>query len=149
MIPSIIKLNNEKLIRRASSIELSGTLACSANNLIYLNVDDAFIHLLFPLLQEKHIKKPNYFGKGLAGAHVSVIYPEETVSFDKNDLGKKYHFKIKELVIAEMNFKKYYVLLVDCPELQHLRNKYGLPDELNFKNYWIALHITIGVSGGK
>ena len=149
MIPSVIKLNNDVLIRKSSRLEASGTLARSANNLIYLKIDDAYIHHLFPLLQEKQIKKPNYFGKGLAGAHISVIYPEEAVQFDKKDLGTHYNFKIKDLVIAEINVKKYYVLLVDCPELRQLRNKYGLPDQLNFKNYWIDLHITIGVSRGK
>lgn len=146
MIPPIAKLNNEQLIRTASSINPSGILARSPNNLIYLDIDDAYVHRLFPLLQEKEIKKPNYFGKNLAGAHVSVMYPEETFLLDTEDLGKKYHFKIKELVIAEINLKKYYVLLIDCPLLIQLRNKYGLSEQLNFKNYWIDLHITIGVS---
>ncbi|MCL9683986.1 hypothetical protein [Legionella maioricensis] len=146
MIPPIIKLKNEQLIRTASSINTSGTLTRTSNNLIYLDIDDAYIHRLFPLLQEKEVKKPNYFGKNLAGAHVSVIYPEETFLLDTTDLGKKYHFKIKELVMAKINLKNYYVLLIDCPLLIKLRNKYGLSDQLNFKNYWIDLHITIGVS---
>jgi hypothetical protein len=145
MIPSIIKLNNKELIHKASRLPSSGTLVKSANNLIYLNINDAYIHHLFPLLKEKQIKKPNYFGKGLAGAHISVIYPEEAVQFDTRDLGKQYQFKINELIIAEMNLKKYYVVLVECPELRQLRNKYGLADQLNFKNYWIDLHITVGV----
>ena len=146
MIPSIIKLNNKQLIHKASHLPSSGTLTKSANNLIYLKINDAYIHHLFPLLQEKQIKKPNYFGKGLAGAHISVIYPEEAIiEFDKKDLGKQYQFKTNELIIAQINLKKYYVLLVECPELLQLRNKYGLPNQLNFKNYWIDLHITIAV----
>jgi hypothetical protein len=146
MIPTITILKNEQLLQTASSINPSGVLARSPNNLIYLDIDDAYIHCLFPLLHEKEIKKPNYFGKSLAGAHVSVMYPEETFLLDTQDLGQKYDFKIKELVIAEIHLKKYYVLLVDCPLLMRLRNKYGLADQLNFKSYWIDLHITIGVS---
>ncbi len=146
MLPLITKLNNAPLIQAAQALEPSGVLARSTNNLIYLDIDDAYIHQLYPFLNEGTAKKPNYFGQDLIGAHVSVIYPEETFIFDEKDLGKKYHFKIKELVIAEINLKKYYALLVNCSMLLTLRDKYGLPDQLNFKGYWIDLHITIGVS---
>ncbi len=146
MLPPITKLNNTPLIQAAQTLEPSGVLARSTNNLIYLDIDDAYIHQLYPFLSEEAVKKPNYFGQNLIGAHISVIYPEEIFILDEQDLGKKYHFKIKELVIAEINFKKYYALLVNCPMLLTLRNKYGLPNQLNFKGYWIDLHITIGVS---
>ncbi|CEG58221.1 hypothetical protein [Legionella fallonii] len=146
MIAPITKLNNDKLLQAARALELSGILARSTNNLIYLDIDDAYIHHLYPLLNQQQATKPNYFGPSLIGAHISVIYPEETFIFDEKDLGKKYQFKIRELVIAEINLKKYYALLVDCPDLLKLRNKHGLSEQLNFKGYWIDLHITIGVS---
>lgn len=146
MIPTITQLKNDKLLHAGSTLSCSGVLARSANNLIYLDVDDAYIHRLFPLLREQAIKKPDYFGRGRAGAHISVIYPEEGIVFNPQDLGIKYFFTVKELVLAEMNLKKYYVLLVNCPNLVQLRSKYSLPKQLNFKGYWIDLHITIAVS---
>lgn len=146
MIPSITQLKNEQLLHAGSTLKCSGILARSVNNLIYLDVDDAYIHRLFPLLTQSGINKPNYFAKGMAGAHISVIYPEENRVFNPQDLGKEYFFKIKELVIAEMNLKKYFVLLATCPDLVQLRAKYGLSKQLYFKGYWIDLHITIAVS---
>jgi len=146
MFPSITQLKNEQLLHSGSTLKCSGILARSANNLIYLDVDDAYIHHLFPLLTQPGINKPNYFGNGMAGAHISVIYLEENRVFNPQDLGKEYLFKINELVIAEMNLKKYFVLLANCPDLVQLRAKYGLAKQLNFKGYWIDLHITIAVS---
>jgi len=146
LIPNLIKLNNQKILRAASSLNTYGKLAISPDNLIYLDIDDAYIHNLFPLLKEENIKKPDYFNKGLAGAHVSVVYPQEPSHFDKKDFGKEFHFKINELIIAEIHVKKYFMLLLEAPMLRQLRVKYGLPEKLHFKNYVIDFHITIGVS---
>ena len=142
----MIPLHLPKLMRAAKALKPFGKLARSANNLIYLDVDDAYIHQLFPLLDNTKIKKPDYFKEGSVGAHVSVIYPEEPAVIMEKYLGKEYHFKIKELVTAEINLKNYHVLLVNSPMLLQLRNNHDLPDKLNFKNYFIDFHITIGVS---
>lgn len=146
LIPSMIKLNNPEVLHVASGLNSFGRLVISDNKLIYLNIDDAYIHQLFPLLNNEEIKKPDYFKEGSVGAHVTVAYPEEQSIFDKRDFGKEYHFKVKELVVADINQKKYYVLLVDSPMLRQLRTKHGLPEQLNFKQHLIDFHITIGVS---
>lgn len=145
IIPSITKLNIPELISTAAQLATEGVLRKSKNNLIYLDIDDNYINRLFPLLEDKSIQKPNYFGKGLIGAHISIIYPEEQRIFKPEDLNKNYSFQIKELVKAEINLKNYVVLLINSPELVRLRNKYHLDDQLNFKNHLIDLHITIGV----
>ncbi|WP_298626127.1 hypothetical protein [uncultured Legionella sp.] len=147
LIPSMVKLNNPELLRSASCLDAFGRLALSASKLIYLDIDDAYIHHLFPLLNNTEIKKPDYFKEGSVGAHITVAYPEEQSIFDKKDYGKEYHFKVKELVVADINLKKYYVLLVESPMLRQLRTKHGLPEQLNFKQHLIDFHITIGVSG--
>lgn len=146
LIPTLTKLNNQQLMKAASHLNTFGKLAISANKLIYLDVDDAYINKLYPLLNDPQIKKPDYFKQDSVGAHVSVVYRDEDAFFDNKDLGKEYHFKIKELVIAEINLKNYYVLLLDSPMLRQLRVKYGLQEQLNFKNYLIDFHITIGVA---
>lgn len=146
LIPAMKKINNPELLGAASCLNAFGRLVLSDNKLIYLDIDDAYVHRLFPLLTNAAIKKPDYFKKGSVGAHVTVAYPEEQSIFDKRDFGKEYHFKIKELVAADIYLKKYYVLIVDSPMLRQLRAKHGLPEQLNFKQHLIDFHITIGVS---
>lgn len=143
--PLIKNLTMPKLMNAASHLSINGKIAITENNLVYLDVDDAYIHQLFPLLKNHHIKKPNYFGKKSAGAHITIIYPEENTKINKNDLNEKHDFIIKNIVSAEIGTKTYYALLVESPTLLQLRRKYGLPDILCFKGYSIGFHITIGV----
>jgi len=143
--PLIEKLNIPTLISNASHLASNGKLAISNNNLVYLDIDDAYIHRLFPLLKNQQIKKPDYFGEKSAGAHITVIYPEENTKINKNDLDQKHDFIIKDVVTAQIGLKTYYVLLVESSSLLQLRRKYKLPDLLCFKNYFIGFHVTIGV----
>lgn len=145
--PLIENLDTPELIDIASRLASNGRLALSDNNLLYLDIDDAYIHELFPLLQSQNhqIKKPDYFGKRSAGAHITVIYPEENKKINRNDLKQKHNFLIKNMAAAEIGLKTYYVLLVEAPSLLQLRRNYELPDFLCFKGYSIGFHITIGV----
>lgn len=142
--PSITKINNPPLLRAARFLDAFGKLKISKNKLLYLDIDDAYIISLFPMLCDQKITMPDYFNDSV-GAHVSVVYPEESPILDQQDFGKEYHFKITELARAELNKKIYYVLLVDSPMLGQLRMKYGLSETLYFKKYAIGFHITIGV----
>lgn len=144
-IPSIEKLHFPTILKKASHFKMSGSLEKSKNNLIYVNIDDCYIHELYPLLKDETILKPDYFGKGKIGAHVTVIYPEEVSKVDLNEIGETYSFTLKEIISAIIGKKQYYVILVESPSLLQLRNKYGFPDYLNFKGYAIGFHITIGV----
>lgn len=145
--PAFLQLHIPELMHAASQLPCIGELAISNNRLLYVDVDDAYIHQLFPLLKNKAIHKPDYFNKnkGSVGAHVTVIYPEENKNIDSVDLGIKHQFVIKNFVAATLGAKKYYILLVESPTLLHLRRKYHLPDLLCFKGYSIGFHITIGV----
>jgi hypothetical protein len=146
-MPKLTKLNMPGLKRAAKLLSVTGKLAISHNHLVYLNIDDAYIHQLFPLLKIPNIEKPDYFCIHGVGAHISVIYPEENKEFKSKYLEEEYNFMLQDMVIAEINLKKYYVLLVDAPALLNIRREHGLPDKLNFKNYEIGFHITVGVSG--
>ena len=144
-IPLTKKLDIQGLMSAVSGLSLNAKLAISKNNLVYLDIDDAYVHQLFPLLENKQIKKPDYFGKGSVGAHITVIYPEENKQIKKNDLDKPHDFILKEIVSAQIGLKTYYVLLVESPSLLQLRRQYNLSDTLCFKGYSIGFHITIGV----
>lgn len=138
-------LDNPSLINKALTLMPNGYLSTSSEQLTYLDVDDDYIHQLLPLLKNRRIKRPNYFGEELIGAHISVIYPEENVWINPEDLGYEHYFTIKELFTAELDIKKYYVLMVESPSLILLRKKYGLGDMPYFRGNLINLHITIGV----
>jgi len=143
--PKIIKLDIPEITNAASLLSPSGKLAISDNNLVYLDIEDAYIHQLFPLLQNQQIKKPDYFGEKSAGAHITVIYPEENKIIYSDDLNQKHSFIVKDIVTAEIGMKVYYVLLVNSPSLLKLRRQCGLSDMLCFKSYSIGFHITIEV----
>lgn len=139
-----IPLDLPDLIKTANQLKMTGHLAISSNNLTYLNIQDEFIHQLFPLLNNPTILKPAYFGKNLTGAHITVIYPEENRTLHKSELGKEHSFKLQGVYAADLPWKTYFVIMVKCPSLLQLRNNYSLPNQLNFKNHWIDFHITIG-----
>jgi len=145
MIPEIKKLHIPEITGAARFLPSSGILKISSNNLVYLDVDDGYVHQLFPLLHNMDVKKPDYFGKDLVGAHITVVYPEENKIIRNEDINTIHHFQIKDLFIAEIGKKRYCAISVDPPSLLQLRRKYSLPDLLYFKGYSIGFHITIGV----
>ena len=142
-------LNIPEILKTALELPNTGYLDISSSY-IYLKISDDFIHKLYILLiqitQNKKIKKPNYFDKYSMGAHITVIYPEEKILANSEDIGQKHNFKIIGIFSAIVNLKKYYVLKIEAPTLLQLRRKYTLPDKLNFKNHGIDFHITFGVS---
>lgn len=143
--PEIEVLTNHLLLDSASRISQRGFLALSANKLLYLKVDDDYIHDLYPLLQSEVIQKPDYFRNKRAGAHISVMYPSEGLFAFTNQLGGEHIFQITEFVAAKIGHRIYYALMVECPGLSLIRKQLHLTDKLNFKGYAIGFHITIGV----
>ena len=141
----LFEVDDLEIINASQHLSLTGNTQISDNNLFYLDIDDAYIHQLFPLIRNDDIKKPEYFGEKSAGAHITVAYPEEGKKINEQDLAQKHNFIIKKFVAAEIDQKKYYVLLVESSSLLQLRKKYNLPDLLSFKGYSIGFHITIGV----
>jgi hypothetical protein len=141
----IIPLERPELLRVAATLKPTGQLAESFGGLAYLNIDDAYIHELFPLLKASQAQEPDYFGKGSIGAHITAIYPEENVIINKEDIGQEHAFKIIGVSESEIGSKKYYVLQVESSSLLALRRRYHLPDKLQFSKQLVDFHITIGV----
>jgi hypothetical protein len=137
-----------ELLKTALCLPTAGRLATSENKWTYLDIDNRYIHQLFPFLEihSEKINKPEYFGEGLTGAHITVIYPEENKFVHHEDLGKEHRFKVKGVFTADLGLKRYYVLGIEAPSLISVRHKYGLNSQLCFKNYIIDLHITIGTA---
>jgi hypothetical protein len=133
--PTMTKVDNPTLIKTAANLSSTGHLAISTEKYVYLDIDNNYIHELFPLLQDNLIQKPDYFSKYTMGAHITVFYPEENIIINQEDLESKHSFSIKNLYTAILNSKKYYIITIECPTLLELREKYGLTEMLNFKGY--------------
>lgn len=111
---------------------------------VYVDVDDDYVHQLIGLIGGNDFQEPPYFGEpGLVGAHISVIYSEEACNREISECGQMIHFTPKGCEIVQPakwgEMKEVYLIFVDAPELDKLREKYGLPK----REY--PFHITIGV----
>jgi len=114
---------------------------------VYVDLDDAYIHSLLPFIQEEGFEEPPYFNiPNGAGAHISVVYPEEMQKYKLNKIaecGKTIYFTLKTCKVVHPSTWKevdeVYVIVVEAPELEKIRKKYGLPKQT------YEFHITIGI----
>ena len=140
-----------------SSIKVSGLskiLTClptkgfvkqATNGFLYLDIDDDYIHNVFPLLKQIDIQKPDYFSAttDFIGAHISIIYPDELAKIASNFVGGQYSFNVVDLFSADFLNTRYFALKVQAPELLAIRERYGLPPQLQIYDYYVDFHITI------
>jgi hypothetical protein len=118
-----------------------GQLERKSDGFVYLKVDDEYINALYPMLglEEKGYKKPPYFRRSDSpGAHISVFYADEHVH--PVEIGQTFHFQVKRIAIVHPSKKSSYVVLqVTSPELEHLREEYGLSPKLKGNDFHISL----------
>lgn len=127
-------------------LPLYGTLV-KTGDFIYLDVDDQYVYKLISFIEKDGFQAPPYFGSpDLVGAHITVIYPDEAKKYKIKDIeehGEKIYFspKICQIVHPPQweGIDEIFLVVVDSPELDKIRQKYGLPQ----KRY--NFHITIGV----
>lgn len=123
-----------------------GTLK-NANGFVYVDVDNKYIHELIQFIEKSGFQKPPYFeDKDVLGAHITVIYPNEMEQYNIekiDEIGLTIFFQPVECkLIIPPNWKEIdqvYFVVVDSPQLDQIREKYGLP------NRGYKFHITIGV----
>lgn len=113
---------------------------------VYVDIDDAYIHTLISFLQEEGFESPPYFGReDLIGAHITVIYPDELTCDVSHieEYGDTIHFIPEKCSIIQpsdwQGVDAIYLVLVQAPALDRIREKYGLP----MQRY--PFHITLGV----
>jgi hypothetical protein len=113
---------------------------------VYIDLDDDYIHKLIAFIKDDGFEEPPYFGAGLVGAHITVIYPEEITKYGIEEIqecGEIIFFTLKDCKIVHppkwQKIDEVYFIVIDAPQLDQIRQKYGLPTrEYDF-------HITIGV----
>jgi len=119
----------------------------NSHGFVYVDLDDEYIHKLITFIQQDGFQEPPYFGDaGLVGAHITVIYPEETTKYGIQEIeecGEIISFVPKDCrAVHPPRWKRIdevYFIAIEAPQLDKIREKYGLPKrEYDF-------HITIGV----
>jgi hypothetical protein len=119
----------------------------NSDGFVYVDVKDEYILKLITLIKEHGFEPPPYFGEpGLVGAHISVIYPGEMKKDEVEKIqeyGDIIYFTPKSCQIVHpkkwKEVDQVYLLVVEAPKLDRIREKYGLPKNLH------DFHITIAV----
>jgi len=121
-----------------------GVLKENADGFVYLDVDDDFIHELVHFIEPDGFVEPPYFGKTeLVGAHISVMYVGEERMGNIAECGQVFSFTPLECKIVQPprwdGVESAFLIEVSSPELDQLREKYGL------EKYEFGFHITVGI----
>ena len=133
-------------VARKVSVPLKGVLKQQPNGWVYVNVSNDVIHGLYSLIAEEGVEKPPYFNDGGVGAHISAIHESELKDKEFKDVGREVTFKLGPMVSVEpegwKDMERVYFIEVDSPDLEKIRQKYGLPK--TYKGLGHSWHITVG-----
>lgn len=141
--------NQPQVIERVIQIPQRGILKQKDNGYLYVEVSKDFIAEALPLIDApgKIVPPRHYTSKKGIGAHISVMYENEQILneiWEIKELGKEFTFSVMELRTIKLNkdnkIKKLWLLAVAAPELEKLRESYGLSSRLKDHDF----HITIG-----
>jgi hypothetical protein len=141
--------NQPQVIDKVVQFPQKGILKQKDNGYLYVEVSKDFIAETLSLIQAegKIVPPRHYTSKKGIGAHISVIYENEQILneiWEIKELGQEFTFTVAELRTIKLNknnkVKKLWLLAVVSPELERLRESYGLSPKL--KNH--DFHITIG-----
>lgn len=122
-----------------------GILEMDDRGFVYVDVDDDYILRLVQFIKGEGFEEPPYFdAAGLHGAHITVMRPGELKCDEKiKEAGQTVYFNVKECQIVKpphwTDVECIYIITVEAPYLDKLREKYGLPKLI------YDFHITIGV----
>jgi len=141
--------NQPQVIEKVVQFEQKGILKQKDNGYLYVEVSRDFIAEALPLIeaQGKLVPPRHYTSKKGIGAHISVMYENEQIMneiWEIKELGQEFTFTVMELRTVKLNtdnkMKKLWLLAVAAPELEKLRESYGLSSMLKGHDF----HITIG-----
>jgi len=138
-----------QVIEKVVQFTQKGILKQKDNGYLYVEVDRGFIAETLPLIEApgRIVAPRHHTSKKGIGAHISVMYENEQILNDIweiKELGQEFKFSVIELRTVKLNkdnkMKKLWLIAVDAPELEQLREKYGLSSKLKGHDF----HITIG-----
>ncbi len=139
-----LKLLHWKMVHNPT---LTGELKQAKNGFVYLDIPDEQLHSLFELYKSQGMELPPYFGKGMAGAHISAILSEEMAKsgITINDIGKKFTFRIANVDSVQPDgwkgVNKVHFLTLSCPELESMRMRNGFSPKIQDHDF----HLTFAI----
>lgn len=141
--------NQPQVIEQVIQFEQKGILKQKDNGYLYIDVTNDYIASALPLIEApgKLVPPSHYTSKKGIGAHISVMYENELIDheiWEIHELGQEYTFSVMELRTVKLNkdgqMKKLWLLAVAAPDLEALRESYGLTPKLKGHDF----HITLG-----
>lgn len=136
-----ISRQEEALTIAQYDLPTQGRLEQRPDGFVYLKVSNQYVHRLFPLVKEPGFFVPQSIQRHTkVGAHISVFYKGETRSIEPiQELGKIYSFEPTQIRIVRTTGKEFIILEVKAPQLEHLRQRYGLSPKLMGHEFHITL----------
>lgn len=136
-------VTSSKLLFEAQfQLKRDGILKKTPDGLVYLHISDDYIHKLYPLLDEEGTQKPSYC------AHIPIISEKELSTLNLEQLkefGEVFDFTIKNCQCIHSSehsdVESIWVLNVESPSLEHLRERYGLSSKLHSQEFAIVIGI--------
>lgn len=119
---------------------LTAELKQDEKGFVYLDIPDEYLYSLYETFGDDASQIPPYFGKGRAGAHVSVVLIEELKARGCNlqDIGKKFSFRIAHVDRVGDGID---IVALSSPELEDWRVRNGFAPKIHGHDF----HITFGV----
>lgn len=133
--------NQPVAIEVAQTLSNEGILKQKDNGFVYLDVSNAFIDKIIPLLEYPGELRKRPTAARSMGAHISVFEEKEDIHPD--ELDSNFSFNVQEIRSFTMHtrdgLKKLWVIAVNSPELEQLREKYGCSPKLKGHDFHITL----------
>ncbi len=138
----------QEVVSVAKQFKAIGVLKQKDNGYLYVEVSNDFIGQLLPLIQAQGQLVPprHYTSKKGIGAHISVMYENERIAeeiWNIAEIGQSFSFTVKELRTVKLSrdgkMRKLWLMAVEAPALERLREKYGLTSRLKGHDFHITL----------
>lgn len=138
----------QEVIAVAKQFKAIGVLKQKDNGYLYVEVSNDYIGQLLPLIQAQGRLVPprHYASKKGIGAHISVMYENERIAqeiWNISEIGQTFSFTVKELRTVKLSrdgkMRKLWLIAVEAPALERLREKYGLTSRLKGHDFHITL----------
>lgn len=138
---SEIIVNQTAIEKAKQELPTTGVLEQNHDGFVFLKLPDEYVMKLFPLVEEPGFEIPYSIKRhSKTGAHISVFYPNESSSLGPiSEMGKTFSFEPKNIRHVRAGRKKYIILEVEAPELEQLRQKYGLQPKLLGHEFHVTL----------
>lgn len=134
---------------KLKEVPLKGTLQQTEDGFVYLDINNKLMDGLFELIDNDNVVKPPYDQKqyNSVGCHVTVMYADEVKAkeIEVAEVGQDVTFTLGELKSTKpegwKGVDEVFFLQIDSPELEKIREKYGLSKKVDGHEY----HITVAL----